>query len=49
MDERSWIISQASGNYVFDTPRQELWKKVLDDLGAEHKLITNYPEDPRLN
>ena len=49
MDERSWIIAQASGHYVFDTPRQELWKKVLDDLGGEHKLITNYPEDPRLN
>lgn len=49
MEEKSWIIGKATGKYVFDTPRQLLWKQVLSDLGGEHKLITNYPEDPQLN
>lgn len=49
MIDKSWIIAQATGKYVFETARNELWKKVLTDLGGEHKLITNYPEDPRLN
>lgn len=49
MQEKSWIVANATGNYVFDTPRTELWKKVLKDLGGDHSQIINYPEDPRLN
>jgi len=30
-------------------PNNELWKKVLLDLGGEYKQIINYPEDPSLN
>ncbi|HMU70962.1 MAG TPA: YqgE/AlgH family protein [Chitinophagales bacterium] len=49
MDEKSWLLSKAKGHYVFDIGRSELWKTVLNDLGGDYKMITNYPEDPRLN
>ncbi|MBC8173249.1 MAG: YqgE/AlgH family protein [Chitinophagales bacterium] len=49
LKENSWIVTQAKSNYAFQTNEKELWKKVLDDMGGEYKMITNYPENPTLN
>lgn len=49
MDEKTWIVSEASEKFLFSTSEKELWKEVLNHLGGEYKLIVNAPLDPRLN
>lgn len=49
LTDNAWIVTPSKISYVFDVPNNELWKKVLLDLGGEYKQIINYPEDPSLN
>lgn len=50
LKEKSWIVFQnASSPLIFDTPSENLWKHVLQQMGGKFKLISNYPADPRLN
>ncbi|GJM60771.1 YqgE/AlgH family protein [Persicobacter diffluens] len=50
IQEKSWIIfRQANENLIFDTPHDDLWKKVLSLMGGRFKMYSNYPIDPRMN
>jgi len=49
LKEKSWIITKAISDYVFKNMPQSLWKKVLQNMGGEYKLIATFPEDPTLN
>ncbi|MFV0604649.1 MAG: YqgE/AlgH family protein [Niabella sp.] len=49
MDEKTWIVAEASANFVFANDEKALWKDVLNYLGGEYKLIVNAPVNPRLN
>ena len=47
---KSWIVYQNKDeNLIFDFSSQDLWKKVLREMGGKYRLISNYPVDPRLN
>lgn len=53
MDEvkdRAWIIyKKASPEMVFDMGADELWSRLLKNMGGKFRVISNYPIDPRLN
>lgn len=49
LKENSWIIAQATSNYVFKATDETLWKQVLKEMGGEYKQMMNYPENPMLN
>ncbi len=49
MTTNSWHLAKANSNYVFDTPYQELWRKVLFDKGGDYRVLSTYPEDPSWN
>jgi putative transcriptional regulator len=49
MEEKTWIIADASMKFIFSDNEKELWKEVLKELGGEYKLILNAPLDPRMN
>lgn len=49
MSEKTWIVSNASKNFLFGEDETTLWKDVLKALGGEYELIINAPLDPRLN
>ena len=45
----SWIIGKTTVNRVLNAHDKDLWKKTLDEMGGEFKMISNFPEDPSLN
>jgi len=49
MRENSWIIAGARAEHVFSSKPDELWKEVLNSLGGDYKLMSNFPESPLLN
>ena len=50
LNAKSWIVYQNKDeNLIFDFSSQDLWKKVLREMGGKYKVISNYPIDPRLN
>ncbi len=49
LDDDAWIISHVKSDFIFDTPSSQLWREVLRQMGGKHKVLSNYPIDPRLN
>lgn len=49
MEMKSWIISPAKSEFVFETESEKIWRKVLLNLGEQFKFIANIPENPSLN
>ncbi|MGK7395322.1 MAG: YqgE/AlgH family protein [Candidatus Cyclobacteriaceae bacterium M3_2C_046] len=50
LKEKTWIIYEnPTAEEVFDYDPNDLWKKVLDNMGGKYKMMSNYPIDPRLN
>ncbi len=44
-----WILSVASRELVFSTDPDDIWARVLTELGGHFALMANFPSDPRLN
>lgn len=49
MQEKSWVVSTASTNLLFQTPATQIWQKALQDKGGAYSILSNYPIDPSLN
>ena len=46
MKRKAWLTFPASLELVFETPPEELWKKVLHSKGGwKNKLLSQLPED----
>jgi putative transcriptional regulator len=48
LDTNSWIPHPGSKNYIFNQTDM-LWRKIMREKGGKYKIMSNYPEDPRLN
>jgi putative transcriptional regulator len=49
MEMKSWILSYAKTEFVFETESEKIWRSVLLNLGEQYKFIANIPENPNLN
>lgn len=49
LKQSAWIVAETSTENIMDTQIENLWKKILGDMGENHQLFSNYPEDPTLN
>ena len=53
MDVGGWLTIRATSDYLFATPSDELWKRVVFDIGDEILAsslgIDDFPDDPSLN
>jgi len=49
LSENSWVIAKLRVNQIMMGNDQEIWKKVLRDLGKKYKLWADFPENPGLN
>ncbi len=49
MEIESWIQSEVSADDVFTSDHDTLWKKVLQEMGGEYKMMSLYPMDPSYN
>jgi len=47
--EDSWIISKIKSNVIADMNENELWKNTLQKMGPKFSILSNFPEDPKLN
>lgn len=49
LEEDSWIITDAKDYQVKDLNDEMLWHNTLKQLGAKHKILANFPENPSWN
>jgi putative transcriptional regulator len=50
IDENTWMVSDKyKKDILFSHSEEELWRKVIKDLGPKYAHITNFPIDPSLN
>lgn len=49
LKQSAWIVAETSTENLMNTQIENLWKKILGDMGENHKLFSDYPEDPSLN
>ncbi|MGB0525321.1 MAG: YqgE/AlgH family protein [Flammeovirgaceae bacterium] len=47
--QNSWVISRVDLSLLFKVEPDELWQRVLEQMGGKYKMFTNYPVDPSLN
>ncbi len=47
---KSWIVSDlCTKELIFETAHEEMWKKVLKEMGGRFSMFANYPVDPQMN
>lgn len=49
LKDSAWIVSIAEPSVIMDTHINNLWKKILGEMGENHQLFSQYPEDPGMN
>lgn len=48
IDNNAWLVSEVESSKIMK-PDENLWKKILQNLGSHYKSWTNCPENPTLN
>ncbi|MCD6202413.1 MAG: YqgE/AlgH family protein [Bacteroidales bacterium] len=49
LSENAWVITRLGVKQIMMGNDQQIWKKVLRDLGKKYKLWADFPENPGLN
>lgn len=49
LEERAWILADATTEDVFSAETERLWTRVLRRLGGAYAVLALLPEDPRVN
>jgi putative transcriptional regulator len=49
IERGGWILVRGTTEIVFEEEPAELWRSVLRQMGGSYSVISNFPEDPRLN
>jgi putative transcriptional regulator len=49
INQGGWILSPGDAEAVFKSDASNLWRSVLRRMGGEYAILSNFPEDPRLN
>jgi putative transcriptional regulator len=47
--EKSWMLTHATQELIFDEPTKNLWTRIVSGLGGEYRIIAGTPEHPSLN
>ena len=49
VDEKTWLMIQATRKLIFHENAQNIWKDALKHLGGDYEMMINFPIDPQLN
>jgi len=49
ISHKSWIVTRADAEFLFETPALDFWRDVLKRMGGMYRTIAHYPADPSLN
>lgn len=45
----SWLVTNAQKDDIMNTEIDDLWKKILTEMGKQFGIIANFPDNPSLN
>lgn len=45
----SWIVAEATEDYLFDSDPKSLWHLILRNMGGPYAIISTFPDDPSVN
>ena len=45
----SWYLHKAGTNMIFFEDSRNHWRKIFKSMGNDYSLLSNFPDDPRLN
>lgn len=48
-EENTWVVSEVTSQQFFLSPPDRLWKEILQQMGGDFKMMSNFPKDPSLN
>jgi len=49
LKEDSWIIANGHKRTIFEKKPDQLWKKIMENLGGDYRIMANFPEDLNSN
>ncbi len=49
LDEKAWIVTKASPNFIFNKNPNDLWRVVLNSMGARYSIFASLPDDLSMN
>ncbi|PSQ85795.1 MAG: hypothetical protein BRD40_00065, partial [Bacteroidetes bacterium QS_1_65_9] len=49
IDQDGWILTPADAELVFPESLEAFWRAVMRRMGGEYALLSNFPDDPRMN
>lgn len=50
LEKKSWIVlNSVTTEQIMDTSREDIWKKILEDLGGKFKVMAKFPVNPSDN
>lgn len=49
IEEGGWFTAHADAAFIFNVDPDRLWRTVMREMGGEYALLSNFPEDPRMN
>lgn len=49
IDQDGWLRLPGTEEIIFPAEPDTLWRDVLRRMGGEYALLSNYPDDPRMN
>ena len=49
MDQGGWILASADPEIVFPESLEAFWRQIMRRMGGEYALLSNFPDNPRMN
>lgn len=49
MDQGGWILAPPAPDLVFPESLDAFWRQMMRRMGGEYALLSNFPDDPRMN
>ena len=49
LDQGGWILAEATPSLVFPESLDAFWRQIMRRMGGEYALLSNFPDDPRMN
>jgi len=49
LKSNSWIVNNSNIQDVFSKEPENLWQKILKEMGGEYTVISTFPENPSVN
>lgn len=49
LEREDWMVYNGSISGIFEIEADQMWKRLLENMGPYYKMISNFPIDPSLN